>query len=208
MYFFSFHQPPLLGLSWYIVISLSHTHGLVLFSMFFWIVVYEGLSCLGFLEVFFHVNETTFLLVSFINWIMKNEQWLHVVCYLKRVILLENEIKNHVYGHTHTITIIPTLVSSSKAKPRRKQEETVQRFNRISCIGRATLDQSFPFPHLFLSFPPSPSVLLFLCYWILVSLPERGECVGLVNGITGNIWTYRWQSVFERIVGRQNNFYR
>lgn len=102
LYFFSFHQPPLLGLSWYIVISLSHTHGLVLFSMFFWIVVYEGLSCLGFLEVFFHVNETTFLLVSFINWIMKNEQWLHVVCYLKRVILLESEIKNHVYGHTHT----------------------------------------------------------------------------------------------------------
>lgn len=113
-----------------------------------------------------------------------------------------------IWTHTHTITIIPTLVSSSKAKPRRKQEETVQRFNRISCIGRATLDQSFPFPHLFLSFPPSPSVLLFLCYWILVSLPERGECVGLVNGITGNIWTYRWQSVFDRIVGRQNNFYR
>jgi len=52
---------------------------------------------------------------------------------------------------THTIALFLTLVSSSIGKLRRKQEETAQRFNRISCTGRATLDHSFPFPHLFLS---------------------------------------------------------
>lgn len=113
------------------------------------------------------------------------------------VTLLESEIKTHVHTHTHTIALFLTLVSSSKAKPRRKQEETVQRFNRISCTGRATLDHSFPFPHLFLSLFPHLPLSLFLCYWILVSLSERGECVGLVNGITGNIWSYRWQSIWQ-----------
>lgn len=95
--------------------------------------------------------------------------------------------------YMETIALFPILVSSSKAKRRRKQEERVQRFNRISCTGRATPRPQLSLPSsLSLSFPPSPSVSLFLCYWILVSLPERGECVGLVNGITGNIWKYRW----------------
>lgn len=111
--------------------------------------------------------------------------------------------------YMETIGLFPILVSSSKAKHRRKQEESVQRFNRISCTGRATPRPQLSLPSsLSLSFPPSPSVSLFLCYWILVSLPERGECVGLVNGITGNIWKYRWPFMIDRIVGFQNNFNR
>lgn len=107
--------------------------------------------------------------------------------------------------YTETIALFPILVSSSKAKTRRKQEETMQRFNRISCKGRVTLHHSFPFPHLFRS--------LFLHHSVSMLLD-----ISLIAGERRMCWSGEWDhweyldiqvtSMIVRIVGCQNNFNR
>ncbi len=104
--------------------------------------------------------------------------------------------------YMETIALFPILVSSSKAKRRRKQEESVQRFNRISCTGRATPRPQLSLPSsLSLSFPPAPSVSLFL-FWLDIGLiaGERRMCWS-GEWDYWDIWKYRWHFTIDRTVG-------
>ncbi len=110
--------------------------------------------------------------------------------------------------YVETIGLFPVLVSSSKAKRRRKQEESVQRFNRISCTERAT-----PRPQLSLiSFALFSSVSL--CFYA-TGYCRREENVLVwwmgslgISGSTGDILWLTGLLVFKIIsTGEQDRDY-
>lgn len=81
------------------------------------------------------------------------------------------------------MTYSPCWCHLVKTKPRRKQEETMQRFNRISCTGRAT-----PQPQLSLSLM---SFSLFSTVSLCPSVSMLLD-VGVIAGERRMCWSGEW----------------